>query len=212
MWIFLMYYFAHLLHCLPGKISFIFMASISTYKLIFPNAASPSFSLELQTSAAYSVSPLEHPILNSNWKRECVWVWTHHIPRTICFFCNLYNHHLPICFKARSLKVNLELHPSSESPEVLCHIHYTASCMAKRRITSGGEKNSSSERQFLKDRILPCHPDSLWWTWVKGSKTCHPEMCHFGIRIIWAKGNWEEADTRKFSALLLFAWNQDINL
>lgn len=66
MWIFLMYYFAHLLHRLPGKISFIFMASISTYKLIFPSAASPSFFLELQTSAAYSILPLEHPILNSN--------------------------------------------------------------------------------------------------------------------------------------------------
>ena len=40
------------------------MASISTHKLIHLKFASPSFFLELQTQATYSISPLGCPIWN----------------------------------------------------------------------------------------------------------------------------------------------------
>ena len=31
----------------------------------------------------------------------------------------------------------------------------------------------------------------------KGCRIYHPKICHFGMRIILSKGNWEEADSRK---------------
>lgn len=29
---------------------------------------------------------------------------------------------------------------------------------------------------------------------LKGIRILHPKICHFGIRVIWAKGNWELTD------------------
>lgn len=56
----------------------------------------------------------------------------------------------------------------------------------------GAGASASRNLNFRKDRNLPLHA-----RYLNGSGLCHPQICHFGVKLFRAKDNWEETDTRK---------------